>query len=196
MIEIEDTVLSGEVISCHFACDLSACKGACCVHGDSGAPLEKHEAESLEQLMPKIIPYLSQRGIDAIASQGTSTVDAENDTVTPLVEGKECAYAVFEDGIARCGIEKAYLEGAISFRKPSSCHLYPIRIKKYKTFDAINYDRWEICEPAIRNGFRMQLPLYRFVRDALIGRYGEAWFSQLERAAKEIKGEAEHYGQG
>lgn len=185
MIDIENTVISSDVISCHFACDLSACKGACCVHGDSGAPLEKDEAESLEQLLPKIIPYLSQRGIDAIAVQGTSTIDAENDTVTPLIEGKECAYVVFENGIARCGIEKAYLDGAIMFRKPSSCHLYPVRIKKYKEFDAVNYDRWEICAPAIKNGTRMRLPLYRFVRNALIDRYGETWFSQLDRIAQE-----------
>lgn len=185
MIDIEDTVVSRDVISCHFTCDLAACKGACCVQGDSGAPLEKEEAEKLEQIFPHLRPYLSQKGLDAISEQGTSTVDAENDIVTPLIEGKECAYVIYVDGIARCGIEKAYLEGVIAFRKPSSCHLYPIRIRKYRTFDAVNYDQWEICAPALKNGERLQMPLYRFVRDALINRYGIAWFRQLELVARD-----------
>ena len=180
MIDIENTIVSRDVISCFFVCNLSACKGACCVHGDSGAPLDKEEAEILEQVFPKLKPYLSRNGVDAIAEQGTSTIDVEKDTVTPLIAGKECAYVVFEKGIARCGIEKAYNDGVISFRKPSSCHLYPIRIKRNRTFDAVNYDRWEICEPAIENGRQLKMPLYRFVGEALINRYGRDWYKQLE----------------
>ncbi len=179
MVDIENTIISRDIITCHFACNLSVCKGACCIHGDAGAPLSKEEAALLQEILPDIIPYLRKKGIDTIHEIGTSTIDSEGDTVTPLIDGKECAYAIFENGIARCGIEKAYLAGATHYRKPISCHLYPIRIKKYKTYDAVNYDRWEICNPARTYGQQTKTAVYRFAEEALIRKYGKKWFRQL-----------------
>ena len=185
MIDIENTVVSRDILNCFFVCNLSVCKGACCVQGDSGAPLDRDEVEMLEKVFPKIKPFLRKEGMEAICAQGTSVIDSENDTVTPLIKGKECAYAFFENGIARCAIEKAYYAGATVFRKPVSCHMYPVRIRKYKTFDAVNYDRWEICKPAVEHGEKLQMPLYRFSEEALIRKYGQEWFSRLEVAAQD-----------
>lgn len=190
MIDIENTIISRDIITCHFACNLSVCKGACCIQGDAGAPLAKEEAELLQEIFPDIIPYLRKKGIDTIHETGTSTIDSEGDIVTPLINGKECAYAVFENGIARCGIEKAYLAGAIHYRKPISCHLYPVRIKKYKTYEAINYDRWEICDPARIYGQQSNTPVYRFTEEALIRKYGKKWFRQLLMIANKLEKES------
>lgn len=192
MIDFGNTVISRDIIKGCFVCDLSVCKGACCIYGDSGAPLEKEEVDILKGIYRKIKPFLRKEGIAAIRIYGTSTIDSEKDTVTPLINGKECAYAYFENGIARCAIEKAYLAGAIDFKKPASCHLYPIRIKKYKNFDAINYDRWEICKTAITLGEERQIPLYRFAEEALINKYGKEWFRGLETIARQHKNDSEN----
>jgi hypothetical protein len=159
--------------------------------GDSGAPLEDSEVEILREIYPKIKPYLSEESVATIDMLGTSVVDFENDKVTPLNNGKECAYVVFREGIALCAIEQAYNEGVVAFRKPVSCHLYPVRIKKYKTFDAVNYDRWDICKPAIVLGDELKMPVHRFVKDALSRQYGEEWFNLLETAARNLKIEKE-----
>ncbi|MBN2481263.1 MAG: DUF3109 family protein [Bacteroidales bacterium] len=187
MIDINNTIISRDVIICPFACNLSACRGACCVHGDSGAPLEEEESGILREIFPDILPFLRKEGIDTIHASGTSVTDCEGDIVTPLINNQECAYAIFEKGIARCGIEKAYLAGAVSFRKPVSCHLYPVRIRRYDTFYAVNYDRWEICEPAITHGQGTQTPLYRFVEKALIRKFGQEWFDQLVIVARKLE---------
>lgn len=185
MIIIENSIISRDIADNCFSCDLSQCKGACCIMGDSGAPLEKHEVRILKKIYRNIKPYLRPEGIEAIEKTGTSTTDIENDTVTPLVNGRECAYVVFENGIAFCGIEKAFLNGATKFRKPASCHLYPIRIKKYKTYEAVNYDRWEICKPAIVKGTNEKQPLYKFLKTALVDKYGREWYAQLEEAVRQ-----------
>jgi hypothetical protein len=187
MLEIGKTIVSLDVLSAHFTCNLSACKGACCVMGDSGAPLEDDEVVILREIFPRLKPFLSEESVATIEQSGTSVIDFENDQVTPLNHGKECAYAVFEQGIAYCGIERAYQSGAISFRKPLSCHLYPVRIKKYKAFDAVNYDRWEICKPAVLLGDELQQPVYRFVQESLTRKYGEKWFNLLEAAARNLQ---------
>ncbi|MBN1144255.1 MAG: DUF3109 family protein [Bacteroidales bacterium] len=187
MLEIDKTLVSLDVITSCFTCDLSACKGACCVTGDSGAPLEADEVRKLEEIYPALKPFLREEAVRSIEEQGTSVIDIESDTVTPLIEGKECAYTLFENGIARCAIEKAFMAGVIDFRKPVSCYLYPIRIKKYRQYDAVNYDRWEICQPAIRLGEEQQMPVYLFCKNALSQYYGSAWFSLLETAAKNLE---------
>jgi len=187
MLEIGKTLVGLDLISSNFICNLPVCKGACCVTGDSGAPLEPHEAEKLDEIYPALRLFLLPESVLTIEEQGTSVTDIEGDTVTPLNNGRECAYTVFEDGIARCAIEKAFMEGIISFRKPVSCYLYPVRIKKYRRFDAVNYDRWEICQPATRLGDDLQMPVYRFVKDALSQYYGEEWFSNLENAASNLE---------
>lgn len=181
MIEHRGTLLSEDLFEQHFVCDLNACKGACCVEGESGAPLEPEEAAQLAELWPKIKPYIPESGQRAVEEYGTSVVDTDGDLVTPLVEGhNECAFTVFENGIALCGVEKAWKDGAIPFRKPISCHLYPIRIAKLKFHEGLNYHRWPICKPACTCGARLQVPVFRFLKDALVRKYGQEWYDELE----------------
>jgi hypothetical protein len=186
MLAIGNTVISSDLVTSNFSCDLNACKGACCVSGNSGAPLDTVETKILEEIFPAIKCYLSEESVNTIETLGTWVIDVENDRVTPLNDGKECAYVVFENGIALCAIEKAYNDGVISFRKPISCHLYPVRIKKYKFNEAVNYDRWEICSPAIVNGNALNTSVYQFTRDALERKYGKDWFNQLVHDAKNL----------
>jgi len=187
MLQIDNTLTSLDLLTSRFHCDLNACHGACCVSGDSGAPLEDNEVEILHSIYPALKPFLREESIRAIEEQGTSVIDFEGDRVTPLIGGKECAYTWFENGIARCAIETAYSKGAIDFRKPISCHLYPVRIRKYSHYEAVNYDRWDICKDAITLGNKVDMPVYRFVQKPLIRRYGETWFNLLETAAKNLK---------
>jgi hypothetical protein len=187
MLEIGKTIVSFDLITSKFTCNLAVCKGACCITGDSGAPVEPGEAEILDEIFPALRPYLREESIRSIEEQGTSVVDFEHDTVTPLNNGNECVYTLFENGIARCAIEKAYHDGIIGFRKPVSCCLYPVRIKKYSQFEAVNYDRWEICHPAATLGNDLNVSVYRFVKDALIQNYGDEWFNLLEGSAKNLK---------
>lgn len=180
MIQIGRTLISEELFTEAFQCDLEACKGACCVEGDAGAPLELEEADLLEQEYAAIAPYLIEEGRKAIEVQGWSVIDDDGDLGTPLVNGGACAYAVFEDGKALCGIEQAWKAGATAFRKPVSCHLYPVRIQSYQSFDAINYHRWNICSPACALGRALQQPVFVFLKDALIRRFGTEWYAELE----------------
>ena len=189
MIEIGKTIISRDVIEKKFVCDLTKCKGICCVEGDSGAPLEKKEVETLERDMDKILPYLRGEGIEAIKSQGAYVIDWDSEMVTPLINEKECAYAIFEDGIAMCGIEKAFLAGAVKFRKPVSCYLYPVRTKKFKDFEAVNYDVWDICKPAVANGKKLGVPVYKFLKEPLSQKYGKEWYKQLILVAEELEKE-------
>ncbi len=186
MLQIEHTVIGLDLVTAHFSCDLEKCKGACCVSGDSGAPLEEDEVKILDSIYPLLKPFLREESVKTIEEQGTSVIDIENDRVTPLNNGKECAYALFENGIARCAIEIAHDQGVITFRKPVSCYLYPVRIRKYRDFDAVNYDRWEICKPAIENGERKNMPVYRFTEGALRQKYGAKWFNLIETAARNL----------
>lgn len=192
MIPIGKTLVSDEVISNRFVCDLKKCKGACCIEGESGAPLEKEELKLIEESYPAVKPFLTADGIKAIEEKGLYLIDDDGDFVTPLIgEGGACAFTVFENGIAACGIEKAYNEGKISFRKPVSCHLYPVRITAYKNYDALNYHEWEICSPACKLGKKLSVPVFRFVKDALIRKYGQAWYDELEQRVALKKAEKE-----
>lgn len=185
MIAIDNSLVSEDLLDKHFVCDLSKCKGACCVEGDAGAPLEDKEVEKLEEIFEDIKPYLREEGILAILQNGTSVQDpSDNEWVTPLVNNSECAYVVFENGITKCGIEKAWKDGISDFRKPVSCHLYPIRITSYKSYDAVNYDKWDICAPACDLGKELKVPVYQFAKDSLIRKYGENWYKDLEEVAK------------
>jgi hypothetical protein len=186
MIEIDGRVVSLDLLEKHFICDLDKCKGMCCVHGDSGAPLEPEEAVKLDKLFPAIKKYLRPEGIQAIKNQGRHVIDNDGDVVTPLVDGKECAYVIFEQGIAKCGIEKAFEDGAIDYQKPVSCHLYPVRTKRYQDFEGVNYDRWEICKPATLLGQKENIPVYKFVKKALIRKYGSGFYKKLEIAADSL----------
>jgi hypothetical protein len=181
MILVGDVVLSDDIKENFFVCDLEACKGACCVEGDSGAPLEDEETKILEDIYPLVKDYITAEGRQVIEAQGTWVIDADGDKVTPtLGANRECAYALYDErGILKCGIEQAYLAGKTSWKKPISCHLYPIRVTKYDQYDALNYNRWHICDPACQLGKSLQVPLYSFLKEALVRKYGAAWYAEL-----------------
>ena len=188
MLATGETLVSEEILEKKFVCDLNACKGGCCVKGDYGAPLEDDELAVLEEIYPKVKPYLTKAGVEAIDKQGKYIRYSKKEWVTPLIKGKECAYTVFDGGIAKCGIEKAWLDGKIGFQKPVSCHLYPIRINKLKSgVDSVNYDRWSICKAACKLGDALKVPVYKFLKSSLVRKYGEAWYDQLEQAAGELE---------
>lgn len=184
MILIDHTIVSDDLLDQAFICALDKCKGACCVEGDSGAPLEYEETAALETIFEAVKPYMTEEGIASVQQFGKWLIDSDGDFVTPLVLGrKQCAYVVFENGIAKCAIEKAYFDGKINFRKPISCYLYPVRITKYEHYDAVNYNKWHICAPACELGQQQGMAVFQFVKDALIRKYGTSWFEQLEGAA-------------
>jgi len=181
MIQIDDKIISEDIFEKNFVCNLSKCKGICCVEGDSGAPLEVEETQILKNIFPKIKSYLRPEGIEAIEEQGTHVVDMDGDLVTPLVKGQECAYVVFdESGQTKCGIEIAHKDGIVDYQKPISCHLYPIRITKYPSFDALNYDSWKICSDACILGDELKVSVYQFLKIPLIRKYGENFYNELE----------------
>ena len=180
MIAIDNTLVSEDLLDKKFVCDLSACKGACCVAGNSGAPLEQEEINILENIYEDVKPYMSREGIAAVEEQGFYVVDEDNELALPLVNDKQCVFVTYEKNIAKCAIEKAHAEGKTEFKKPISCHLYPVRINKYKDYDAVNYHQWEICKPACECGDKLDVPVFRFLREPLLRKYGEEWFKQLD----------------
>jgi len=192
MVRIEDKLVSLDVFERKFACDLSACKGACCVHGDAGAPLEEEECDILDEVYPQVAPYLSEASRQSIEAQG-HWVENEDYLETPLRGGQECAYTVFEGGMALCGIEMAWKDKKIDFQKPISCHLYPIRVSRLNSIevDALNYDEWDICNAACHNGDRLNLPVFRFLKGPLIRKYGEPFYQELEEIAVALAAERE-----
>jgi hypothetical protein len=180
MIKVGEVLVSDDIRDKEFVCNLEKCKGACCVEGDFGAPLEESELAILEEIYPVVKPYLSPEGIKAIEKQGTHTVDDEGELCTPVIDGRECVYAIYDKkGILKCGIEQAYLDGKISWKKPISCHLYPIRVTSKKNFEALNYHKWHICSPACALGKELQVPVYKFLKDPLIRKYGADWYEEL-----------------
>ncbi len=184
MFQLGDTLVSEDLLKEHFACDLSQCKGACCVEGEAGAPLSAEEVQQLTKDYDAIAPFLNEAGRKAIAAQGKSIVAKDKSLETPLVDGAACAYATFDErGWAHCGIELAHQACAVDWKKPISCHLYPVRVKDYSVFTAVNYHRWQICSAGCANGKQMQMPLYRFVAEALQKKFGADWFAELERVA-------------
>lgn len=184
MISIGKTIISEEVVKKQFSCDLNACHGECCVQGDSGAPLEEEEIGIIEDNLDEIRPYMTKSGKAAVRKNGVFDYDSDGDFVTTLVKGQECAFVYFEGEIALCAIEKAYREGKISYYKPISCHLYPIRISQYKGFEAINYHKWEICDLALLKGKKEQTAIYEFLKEPLIRKYGKDWYNQLDEEVK------------
>ena len=186
MLQIGQTIISLDLLEKKFRCDLNRCHGNCCVYGDAGAPLEEKEVELLDEVYPKVKEFLRPEGIRAIEKQGTHVTDDDGEEVTPLIKGKECAYTIIENGIYLCGIEKAFLAKKIKFQKPVSCHLFPVRVKKYSDFSALNYEKWHICRHAVERGEKNNVPVYKFAKDALIRKFGKDWFQQLEVAAKEL----------
>jgi hypothetical protein len=187
MLQIGRTVVSLDLIEECFVCDLNKCFGICCVHGDSGAPLEDEEVDILREVYSSVKQYMQALGVESVEKNGTSVVDLDGDKVTPLIEGKECAYTYFENGIAFCAIEKAYFKGLVKFRKPISCHLYPVRVKKYPEITVVNYHRWDICRDAVCKGTNEKVPVYVFLQDALIRKFGQEWFTELKLVDEQLK---------
>ena len=185
MFQLGKTIVSEDILGKDFVCKLTACKGACCVVGDAGAPLSKEETAILESIYPQIKPFLRPEGIAAIEAQGSWAIGAEGELETPLIENRDCAYVIYDGPTALCGIEQAYNQGVVSWKKPVSCHLYPIRVKDFTEFAAVNYDKWDICSDACLLGKELQVPVYKFVKEALIRRFGIDWYTELEQVAEE-----------
>jgi hypothetical protein len=191
MIQIGETIVSQVAFEHAFCCDLSKCKGACCVEGDAGAPLLPSEVPILESIQDAIRPYLRPEGLAALEAQGVAVKDHDGEWVTPLVDGRECAYVTFDQGVAKCGIEQAAAAGAVDWPKPISCHLYPIRVTKYQDFDALNVHHWKVCEPACSLGQELKLPVFRFLQGALVRAYGPAWMEEAEEVYQFLQSRSE-----
>lgn len=188
MFAIKQTLVSEDLLEKHFVCDLGACKGACCVKGDSGAPLLQEEVPILERILPDVLPYMDEAGKKAVAEKGVAEVDSDGDIGTTLITDGRCAFATIDKwGMVSCTIERAHRDGKVDWKKPVSCHLYPVRVKPFEGFEAVNYDRWDICKAARVCGDKHQVPLYRFVKDALIRRFGQEWFDELEAVDRELR---------
>lgn len=179
--------MSDEIVEKHFVCDLNACKGGCCVDGDCGAPLTEDETHILAKIYPEMKHLLSDRYSEEIEAHGTHTWDEEYGFVTPTVNGGICAYGyIDEQGIVKCAIEKAWKNGLIEFQKPLSCHLYPIRVVESEGFQAINYEpRKKLCKPACKLGNKLKTPVYQFLREPLVRKYGEDFYEALDSVARE-----------
>lgn len=186
MIQIGDKIVSMDLFDNHFICDLRKCEGNCCVFGDSGAPLEEEEVHILDSDIESIKPFMRPEGIRAVEELGSWMIDRDGDKVTPLVGKEECAYVIFENDIAWCAIEKAFINDKITFQKPISCHLYPIRVSSLNTGIALNYHKWSICEPARVLGKKEQEPVFRFLKAPITRVYGSEFYDELELAYREI----------
>ena len=187
MFQLGKTIVSEDIIEKDFVCNLSMCHGACCIGGDAGAPLNTGETAILEDIYPKVKPFLRPEGIAAIEAQGVWVTGTDGTLETPLINNADCAYVIFDGNTALCGIEQAYNQGVVDWKKPVSCHLYPIRVKDFSDFAAVNYDRWDICDPACALGKELEVPIYKFVREALVRRFGEDWYADLEKVAAELQ---------
>ncbi len=188
MIQIDDTIISLDVFKEKFLCNLDACKGECCIEGDAGAPLEESEVEQLKKVLPVIWKDLSPEAHAIIEKQGVCYEDEDGDLVTSIVNGKDCVFTCYDEkGCCYCAIEKAYREGKVDFYKPVSCHLYPIRVQKYPEFKAVNYHRWVVCKAAVLLGEKENVPVYKFLKEPLIRKFGEDWYQELLIAAEELK---------
>ncbi|MBF6627537.1 MAG: DUF3109 family protein [Proteiniphilum sp.] len=187
MIQIQQTLLSDEIFEEQFICDLCKCKGQCCVDGESGAPLTHEEYEQINNILPVIRHMLSPEAQALISEQGIAYTDVDGELVTSIINGEECVFTWFDDdGVCKCAIDTAYREGLTDVQKPLSCHLYPIRLTEYADFTAVNYHRWSVCKPAVKLGRKEGLPIYRFLREPLIRRFGEVWYKEVCEAASLI----------
>lgn len=187
MIQIGDKIVSRDLFDQHFICHLQKCEGNCCVFGDSGAPLEEDEVLILDQHIEAIKPFMRAEGIREVNDQGSWMIDRDGDKVTPLVDREECAYVIFEDGIAWCAIERAFNAGSVPLQKPVSCHLYPIRVKRLNSGVALNYHRWSICEPARILGEKENMPVFRFLKEPITRVYGSDFYDELELVYRELE---------
>ena len=188
LVEIDDKIVSTDLFSEKFVCDLSKCKGACCVKGNGGAPLTGKEVELIEDNLEQIKPFMSEKGIQTIKDEGVYYLDEEDAPATKLIDKKECCFVYFDNSnTAKCSIETAYKSGEIDFNKPQSCHLYPIRIKEFTEFTALNYEEWDICSPACSLGQSLKVPVYKFLKEPITRVFGRSFFDELSKIDLELK---------
>lgn len=187
ILQVGDVLLSPDILTERFCCDLDACKGICCVEGDAGAPVTLDEIERIEEAMDEVWAGMSASAQAVIDKQGVAYSDPDGELVTSIVGGKDCVFTCHEDGCCLCLLEKAYRSGRSSFCKPISCALYPIRERRLSNGTvALNYHRWEVCRDAVKKGRELDLPVYRFLKEPLIRRFGEEWYHELEIMAEEL----------
>lgn len=180
MFQIQDTLVSLDLVERFFCCDLEKCLGACCIDGDAGAPITPDEQQELEKVLPVVWDDLLPRAQQEIQEHGVAYRDQEGDLVTAIIDGRNCAFSCYEPGgVCSCAIEKAYRQGRTTFRKPISCHLYPVRVKQHDGFVAVNYHRWKICKSAEVLGRKLHMRAYEFLREPLIARFGQSWYDEL-----------------
>lgn len=192
MFLIQNTLVSLDVIEKVFCCDLDTCRGCCCIEGDAGAPISDEEVAEIEQIMPLLLPEMTKEARAVVEKQGVSYLDPSGERVTSIVNDKDCIFARTDhNGWCYCLIEKAYNAGKIGFKKPISCHLYPIRLTKVGDYTGVEYHRWDICHCARQLGKKLHTPLYQFLREPLIRRFGEEWYAELELTANEWKKQCE-----
>ena len=185
MMQIGDTVVSTELVERFFCCNIDVCLGACCIEGDAGAPLTRDEYHKLKEILPAVWDDLLPQAQQRIQEEGVAYVDPEAELVTQIVDGKNCVFSCYlPGGKCICAIEKAFREGRIAWRKPISCYLYPVRVKKYPGYTAVNYDRWKICKSAEVMGRMKHLRVYEFLREPLIERFGREWYDELALACR------------
>ena len=190
ILDIDNVLITTDIFTEMFCCDLDACKGECCVEGDAGAPVTLDEVGAKEDALDEVWGELSASAQSVIDRQGVAYTDRDGDLVTSIVGGKDCVFTCHADGCCYCALEKAYREGRIKFCKPISCALYPIREVALKNgFTGLNYHRWDVCKAAVKKGRELQLPVYKFLKEPLIRRFGEQWYKSLENAAEELKGQ-------
>ena len=191
MIAIENVLLSDQIVSEAFVCDLNACKGACCVDGDAGAPLNREELKNIDEVIDTVMPYLNVVSKKEIESQGRYVYHNEFGWVTPTIKSKICVYGITDSkGVVKCGIEQAYLDGKIKWKKPISCHLFPVIVKKSSKGDTqyANYEpREDHCKAACSLGKKLKVPVYEFLKEPLIRKFGKEFYSALEATAKHLK---------
>ncbi len=184
MIIVEDVILSEQILERKFVCQLDKCKGACCVEGDAGAPLLHSELQTITDRLEGILPFMRSESIALLAEKGFYTRDPEGELVTECHDEGACIFVTFtENGTTKCAIEQAHAAGAIDYKKPMSCHLYPIRAKKYGSYVAMNYSEWDICSDACAAGSALNVPVYVFLKEALTRKMGEKWYEALEEVA-------------
>lgn len=192
MFLIQNTLVSLDVIEKEFCCDLETCRGCCCIEGDAGAPVSDEEVAEIEQIMPILLPDMTKEARAVVEKQGISYLDPSGERVTSIVNDKDCIFARTDhNGWCYCLIEKAYNAGKIGFKKPISCHLYPIRLTRVGNYTGVEYHRWDICHCARQLGKKKHIPLYQFLREPLVRRFGEAWYAELELTASEWKKQCE-----
>jgi Protein of unknown function (DUF3109) len=190
LVGIQDKIVSFDLFEKRFVCDLSACKGACCIEGTGGAPISMEEIDILEEELEAIKPFMLPEGIAAVDAHGVFYMEDATEASVTLLENEACAFVVYDEkGIAKCAIDNAYRAGVTDFKKPISCHLYPIRVTKTETMEALNFHEWNVCEPACACGSELNVKVFNFLKEPITRAYGEDFYNEMVEVEKELRAE-------